>query len=318
MVFRNEMVDVRSKVVKDIEVVMSSPTPSPVPTSASVNHYSPSTTSSTPYGHHSPVPSSGNHYSVAAKISGVPCPATPTRYTAPVHIDVGGVIYTSSLETLTKFPESRLGRMFNGSIPIVLDSLKQHYFIDRDGKIFRYILNYLRSARVVLPENFDEYDLLYQEAKFYDLHGLVKEIEMQRQNRKQTNRECTSVCSPTSGNNGIVKIKQEDTDDYCECVVVHISPDLGERVCLTAERALVEEIFPELTSALMDSRNSGFNMDNRYVIRFPVNGFCKLNSLQVLQRLMSNNFQILASNGGGVEGQQFSEYLFGKKVQVPR
>ncbi len=35
-------------------------------------------------------------------VSGVPCPATPTRYTAPVHIDVGGVIYTSSLETLTK------------------------------------------------------------------------------------------------------------------------------------------------------------------------------------------------------------------------
>ncbi|KAL8608354.1 hypothetical protein ACOMHN_002587 [Nucella lapillus] len=33
---------------------------------------------------------------------GVPCPATPTRYTAPVHIDVGGVIYTSSLETLTR------------------------------------------------------------------------------------------------------------------------------------------------------------------------------------------------------------------------
>ena len=45
----------------------------------------------------SPVPN--NHY---AKISGVPCPATPTRYTAPVHIDVGGTIYTSSLETLTK------------------------------------------------------------------------------------------------------------------------------------------------------------------------------------------------------------------------
>jgi len=37
-----------------------------------------------------------------AKITGVPCPATPTRYTAPVHIDVGGSIYTSSLETLTR------------------------------------------------------------------------------------------------------------------------------------------------------------------------------------------------------------------------
>ena len=43
-----------------------------------------------------------HHAGAAAKITGVPCPATPTRYTAPVHIDVGGSIYTSSLETLTR------------------------------------------------------------------------------------------------------------------------------------------------------------------------------------------------------------------------
>lgn len=37
------------------------------------------------------------------KISGIPCAAAPSRYTAPVHIDVGGITYTSSLETLTRF-----------------------------------------------------------------------------------------------------------------------------------------------------------------------------------------------------------------------
>lgn len=36
------------------------------------------------------------------KISGIPFVAAASRYTAPVHIDVGGTIYTSSLETLTK------------------------------------------------------------------------------------------------------------------------------------------------------------------------------------------------------------------------
>lgn len=36
------------------------------------------------------------------KVSGIPCVAAASRYTAPVHIDVGGTIYTSSLETLTK------------------------------------------------------------------------------------------------------------------------------------------------------------------------------------------------------------------------
>uniref|UniRef100_A0A3Q2PNE4 BTB/POZ domain-containing protein kctd15-like n=1 Tax=Fundulus heteroclitus TaxID=8078 RepID=A0A3Q2PNE4_FUNHE len=73
---------------------------------------------------------------------------------APVHIDVGGHMYTSSLATLTKFPESRIGRLFSGSEPIVLDSLKQHYFIDRDGNIFRFILSYLRTCKLLLPEDF--------------------------------------------------------------------------------------------------------------------------------------------------------------------
>ena len=64
----------------------------------------------------SPVHSQNGGYS--AKISGVPCPATPTRYTAPVHIDVGGVIYTSSLETLTRY--SRVPFTLNNSAHIML------------------------------------------------------------------------------------------------------------------------------------------------------------------------------------------------------
>lgn len=64
-----------------------------------------------------------------------------------------------------RYSDSRLAKMFNGNIPIVLDTLKQHYFIDRDGKLFRYILNYLRSQRLIVPERFDEYEQLYEEAR---------------------------------------------------------------------------------------------------------------------------------------------------------
>lgn len=48
----------------------------------------------------------------------------------------------------------RISRLFNGTEPIVLDSLKQHYFIDRDGDIFRYILSFLRTCKLLLPEDF--------------------------------------------------------------------------------------------------------------------------------------------------------------------
>jgi hypothetical protein len=109
--------------------------------------------------------------------NGMPRAACLSLDNAPVHIDVGGCIYTSSLETLTKFPDSRISKMFNGTIPIVLDTLKQHYFIDRDGKTFRHILNYMRTNRLVLPENFNNFESLMDEAKYYELEALCKLIE---------------------------------------------------------------------------------------------------------------------------------------------
>ena len=43
------------------------------------------------------------------------------------------------------------------------------YFIDRDGVLFRYILDYLRNKKLVLPENFQETKRLAMEAEFYEL-----------------------------------------------------------------------------------------------------------------------------------------------------
>lgn len=86
-----------------------------------------------------------------------------------MHIDVGGTIYTSSLETLTKYPDSRLAKLFNGTIPIVLDSLKQHYFIDRDGGMFRHILNFMRNSKLLIPDDFSDVDLLLEEARYFEI-----------------------------------------------------------------------------------------------------------------------------------------------------
>lgn len=101
-----------------------------------------------------------------------------------------------------------------------------------------------------------------------------------------------------------------------ECVALHISPDLGERIMLSGERALLDEVFPETNQALLDARSSvAWNQhDARHVIRFPLNGYCKLNSVQAITRLLNAGFRVAASNGGGVEGQQFSEYLFVRRV----
>ena len=206
--------------------------------------------------------------------------------------------------------------MFNGSIPIILDSLKQHYFIDRDGKMFRHVLNFLRLGQLSLPDNFSEWELLIEEARFYDIPSMAKCVEhIRREKRDQRDIErAQGPCNTTVATIGSSTGSNNGESGFIDCVAIHISPDLGERISLSADRSLLEEVFPELNSALMDCRNSGWNMDNRYVIRFPLNGFCKLNSVQVFQRFLNHGFKIAASNGGGVEGQQFSEYLLCKKT----
>lgn len=70
---------------------------------------------------------------------------------------------------LLRYPESRLAKLFNGSIPIVLDSLKQHYFIDRDGNMFRHILNFMRNSKLLIAEDFCDLELLLEEAKYFEI-----------------------------------------------------------------------------------------------------------------------------------------------------
>lgn len=54
---------------------------------------------------------------------------------------------------------------------------KGKVFIDRDGVLFRYILDYLRNQNIVLPENFHEKARLRAEAEFFGLEGLLRSLE---------------------------------------------------------------------------------------------------------------------------------------------
>ena len=44
--------------------------------------------------------------------------------------------------------------------------------------------------------------------------------------------------------------------------------------------------------------------------RFPLNGYSKVTAMQVMAQLLAAQFSLATSSGGGVEGQQFSEYVF--------
>uniref|UniRef100_A0A8C0G477 Potassium channel tetramerization domain containing 11 n=1 Tax=Chelonoidis abingdonii TaxID=106734 RepID=A0A8C0G477_CHEAB len=93
----------------------------------------------------------------------------------PVTLNVGGTFYSTTLETLTRFPDSMLGAMFRGPRPARTDR-RGHYFIDRDGKAFRHVLNFLRLGRLDLPEGYSELALLRAEADFYQIRPLLAEL----------------------------------------------------------------------------------------------------------------------------------------------
>ena len=51
------------------------------------------------------------------------------------------------------------------------------YFIDRDGTHFRYILNYLRTGQLVVPEDNIVRRELLTEAEFYQVEGIINELK---------------------------------------------------------------------------------------------------------------------------------------------
>ena len=86
------------------------------------------------------------------KISGIPCVAATSRYTAPVHIDVGGTTYTSSLETLTKYVTFRSIAILRVSLfkvsRLPFGSNVQRLYPDRIGQLKAALLHRPRWQNV--------------------------------------------------------------------------------------------------------------------------------------------------------------------------
>lgn len=96
-----------------------------------------------------------------------------------IELNVGGVFYTTSLKTLSQEPDSSLCQRFNGTKEAPIKDAKGKYFIDRDGVLFRYILDFLRDQSISLPQAFRERDRLIREASYYGLTKLVETLKPQ-------------------------------------------------------------------------------------------------------------------------------------------
>ncbi|XP_002735696.1 BTB/POZ domain-containing protein KCTD6-like [Saccoglossus kowalevskii] len=109
-----------------------------------------------------------------------------------VHLNVGGHIYTTSRSTLTKYDDSMLGSMFSDRMPTKMDD-RGNYVIDGDGKLFRYILNFLRRSKLTVPDGFKELDMLADEADFYQISELIDAIAELKMARDEELRKASLV-----------------------------------------------------------------------------------------------------------------------------
>ncbi|XP_063474582.1 potassium channel regulatory protein [Symphalangus syndactylus] len=89
-----------------------------------------------------------------------------------VTLNLGGKIFTTRFSMIKQFPASRLACMLDGrdqEFKMVGDQI----FVDRDGDLFSFILDFLRTHQLLLPTDFSDYLRLQREALFYELRSLV-------------------------------------------------------------------------------------------------------------------------------------------------
>lgn len=112
-------------------------------------------------------------------------PSTSSAFSKQVYIDgpstqyvklnVGGEIFQTTLGTLVKY-DSMFRTMFQGQVPVLQDEAG-FVLIDRCGKHFGTILNFLRQGNVPLPTCRTAIEEILCEAKYYLLQELVAYCE---------------------------------------------------------------------------------------------------------------------------------------------
>uniref|UniRef100_UPI00398EAC59 BTB/POZ domain-containing protein KCTD18-like n=1 Tax=Pristiophorus japonicus TaxID=55135 RepID=UPI00398EAC59 len=84
-----------------------------------------------------------------------------------LRLNVGGCFYTARRNSLCRFKDSMLSAMFSGRFPLKLDE-SGACLIERDGKLFKYLLDYLHGE-LCIPEEARTRVALQEEADYFGI-----------------------------------------------------------------------------------------------------------------------------------------------------
>ena len=85
--------------------------------------------------------------------------------------------FSTSRQTLTWIPDTFFTSLLSGRINTLLDD-NGSIFIDRDPTLFTYVLNYLRTKEINLPETESGIKGLMHEAEYYGIIPLIQQLSI--------------------------------------------------------------------------------------------------------------------------------------------
>ncbi|KAJ8967534.1 hypothetical protein NQ314_002849 [Rhamnusium bicolor] len=166
----------------------------------------------------------------------------PSQY---VKLNVGGCLHYTTIGTLTKH-DTMLRAMFSGRMEVLSDS-DGWILIDRCGKHFGTILNFLRDGSVSLPESAKEMAELVAEAKYYCIAELAESCNKALAKKERGEHE------PICGVPLITSQKEEEMLIKVCCTSIVYATDKKHTKVECPEARIYEET---LNILLYESRNA--------------------------------------------------------------
>ena len=91
-----------------------------------------------------------------------------------IELNVGGTVYTTTGWVLAREHTSWLA---NNLESMTLLDRRGRYFIDRDGDLFRHVLEYLGTGEIRISKDFPDIESLRKEASFYGLKTMKRMLD---------------------------------------------------------------------------------------------------------------------------------------------
>ncbi|XP_075715613.1 BTB/POZ domain-containing protein KCTD8 [Rhinoderma darwinii] len=262
-------------------------------------------------------------------------PISEMSYPFPdvVELNVGGQVYVTKYSTLTSVPESTLYSMFSrNNVKELPRDNRSRFFIDRDGFLFRYVLDFLRDKQLSLPDHFPEKERLLREAEYFQLGDLVKLLTPKVTKQSSLNDEgCQSDLEENSQSSDLIRTAALDKksgfitigyrgsytmvrDNQADAKFRRVA-----RIMVCGRIALAKEVFGE---TLNESRDPD-RPPEKYTFRF----YLKFTYLeQAFDRLSEAGFHMVACNSTGTAAfvnqyrddkiwSSYTEYIFYRSPQ---